>query len=115
MMSLSVEAMFFLSSPVGHRVLHPFPTRRSSDLRYCPPPGDYLNWAFAGGSPQLLTDTIHGRGRDDEELPRAAGKDRKSTRTNSSYTNSTYDVFPSKKKPGIFNRERKRQNRRAFA
>jgi len=32
--------------------------------RYCPPPGDFLDWSFATGSPELFTITAAGQTRD---------------------------------------------------
>lgn len=49
------------------RVTCPFPLHtigRAAAVRVCPPPGDFLNWAFAAGSPQIYTATIGGRTRD---------------------------------------------------
>ena len=49
------------------RVTYPFPLHgigHASAVRVCPPPGDFLNWAFAAGSPQIYTTTINNRPRD---------------------------------------------------
>jgi polyvinyl alcohol dehydrogenase (cytochrome) len=49
------------------RVTYPFPLHAigtSSAVRICPPPSDYLNWAFAAGSPQIYSAVINGRTRE---------------------------------------------------
>jgi polyvinyl alcohol dehydrogenase (cytochrome) len=49
------------------RATYPFPLQgigHASAVRICPPPGDFLNWAFAAGSPQVYSATIGGRKRD---------------------------------------------------
>ena len=49
------------------RVTYPFPLHgigHAADVRVCPPPNDFLNWAFAAGSPQLYSATIGGRTRE---------------------------------------------------
>jgi polyvinyl alcohol dehydrogenase (cytochrome) len=46
---------------------YPFPTGTigvAQPVRVCPPVNDYLNWAFAAGSPQLFKVSIGGRSRD---------------------------------------------------
>ena len=54
----------------------PFPTTSSGKpaaARYCPAPGDYLNWAFAAGSPQLFTVTVGGKVRDAVAIAQKSG------------------------------------------
>ncbi len=49
------------------RATYPFPMHEigvADPVRICPPPGDFLNWSFAAGSPQLFTATIDGKARD---------------------------------------------------
>ena len=49
------------------RATYPFPLDgigHASAVRICPPPSDFLNWAFAAGSPQIYSATIGGRKRD---------------------------------------------------
>ncbi len=49
------------------RVTYPFPLHgigHAADVRVCPPPNDFLNWAFAAGSPQLYSAIIGGRKRE---------------------------------------------------
>src|SRR5438034_9713111 len=76
-----------------HRVLHSFPTRRSSDLSSGP-----------GGAIGSCQDTDAGRGQQPagrRSVPLAAAGlavDRKSTRLNSSHTVISYAVFCLKKK-----------------
>ena len=40
------------------------PSGSPAPVRYCPPEADYLNWAFAAGSPQLYKATVDGKHRD---------------------------------------------------
>src|SRR5207245_11257310 len=79
---------FFFECSVAHRDLHSFPTRRSSDLQPA-------NNAGPEARSRLRVD----RGR---ELPPASGvvhgRDRKSTRLNSSHGSISYAVFCLKKK-----------------
>src|SRR5947199_4930176 len=100
--------MFFFTQPVTHRVLHSFPTRRSSDLLH-PKVALMNNGAKKGGSPetwQLIHDSpglqdlwqLHfaiAGGRDHNS---ADPLDRKSTRLNSSHLGISYAVFCLKKK-----------------
>ncbi len=49
------------------RVTYPFPLHgigHAAAVRICPPPGDFLNWAFAAGSPQVYRATVGGRQRE---------------------------------------------------
>lgn len=49
------------------RVTYPFPLHdigHASAVRICPPPSDFLNWAFAAGSPQIYSATVGGRRRE---------------------------------------------------
>src|SRR5205807_3395298 len=83
---------FFFSSSAANRDLHSFPTRRSSDL-----------WRNALGDRSHAG--LHGGGRSDAcgrpglvPARASAGKDRKSTRLNSSHLVNSYAVFCLKKK-----------------
>src|SRR5690349_11269465 len=89
----------FFSSPGGHRDLHSFPTRRSSDLSRCrscsgsrrsraPPPRPRAIRCARWSSRRRAHRMARGRG----------GGDRKSTRLNSSHVETSYAVFCSKKK-----------------
>src|SRR5690606_41300384 len=91
----------------GHRVLHSFPTRRSSDLRSAASPGKSCRGAVdvlqpgeaSGGLPTVL-----GWGWDvdaDRAFRRLLVVDRKSTRLNSSHVKISYAVFCLKKKTRI--------------
>src|SRR5207249_8682772 len=95
----SLFFIFFFSRRLGHRTLHSFPTRRSSDL------GDRLLRA-GQAVPQLALGLHRGR-RFLDTVPHlshapAAGeagrRDRKSTRLNSSHVSISYAVFCLKKK-----------------
>src|SRR5699024_12705422 len=79
--SFIVIFVFFFKCSGGHRDLHSFPTRRSSDL----------GWNFA-----IVTDETGGvsTGNRDSQWRR----DRKSTRLNSSHVSISYAVFCLKKK-----------------
>jgi polyvinyl alcohol dehydrogenase (cytochrome) len=49
------------------RTTYPFPLHpigHAAAIRDCPLPGDFLNWAFAAGSPQIYSATIGGRQRE---------------------------------------------------
>src|SRR5438132_1409357 len=91
--------------PAAHRDLHSFPTRRSSDLRT-----SFRRWRRP---PSLFTEildhrisstsTAHGSSEIGESqcimiTTRTHGRDRKSTRLNSSHTVISYAVFCLKKK-----------------
>src|SRR5690625_7056521 len=76
--------MFYLSS--DHRYLHSFPTRRSSDL-----PRWSVEREQSSGCPSS------GRRSADRRRP-GFGRDRKSTRLNSSHVAISYAVFCLKKK-----------------
>src|SRR5690625_6383365 len=78
-----IDYLFCFRGYRAHRDLHSFPTRRSSDLR-----GD-----DARGGPRGRGRC---RGRAHRELGR--GRDRKSTRLNSSHVAISYAVFCLKKK-----------------
>src|SRR5437867_8120814 len=69
----------------AHRALHPFPTRRSSDLRGA---------GGEGRTPRIL----EGPSPHPRPLSPQAGRDRKSTRLNSSHRTISYAVFCLKKK-----------------
>src|SRR5688572_31073202 len=72
---------FFFSSCSDHLYLHSFPTRRSSDLRF--PPSSHDGRGDLAGARLLAV------------LPE---EDRKSTRLNSSHSQTSYAVFCLKKK-----------------
>src|SRR5437588_5025518 len=84
-------SLFFFYSYREHRVLHSFPTRRSSDLP--------LRLARSLGAPLRLPrlPLLPGHGREGHGSTYRAG-DRKSTRLNSSHTVISYAVFCLKKK-----------------
>src|SRR5205085_9612140 len=86
---------FFLSDSLHHRVLHSFPTRRSSDLvREAPAPElrDGRRRHRPRGAAALDPDAADAGPRHDRE------RDRKSTRLNSSHSQISYAVFCLKKK-----------------
>src|SRR5206468_13123107 len=101
---------FFVSSSCNHRVLHSFPTRRSSDLVLRRPhrgKGAALNHAIHEASGEILLcldadtliarDAIHKLVRHFTDASVGA-VDRKSTRLNSSHDQISYAVFCLKKK-----------------
>src|SRR5688572_31086220 len=85
-MFLYIFFFFFYYRTVDHRDLHSFPTRRSSDLDRAGPE--------AGTAAPLLRHRPYGEG--DQQHHR--GRDRKSTRLNSSHSQISYAVFCLKKK-----------------
>src|SRR5207253_11499075 len=108
--SCSLFFVFFFDAFLDHRVLHSFPTRRSSDLalgvpRPWPP-------AFSGlrspprvlrpvpSPPRLPQGTFSPRTRGPSPGPPrpSESEDRKSTRLNSSHVAISYAVFCLKKK-----------------
>src|SRR5690242_21550039 len=90
--------LFFFECYVDHRVLHSFPTRRSSDLRRVG------RDAVEVGCPVRVRLRREVEGREqaprDLVLPRQGHRpeDRKSTRLNSSHMSISYAVFCLKKK-----------------
>src|SRR5437763_10957979 len=105
MLSISLIFIFFFLCACGHRVLHSFPTRRSSDLvsamtrspsqRKCSAHACVRGLNSGTSSPESGSVAVcfaHSGGR-----PRRAG-DRKSTRLNSSHRCISYAVFCLKKK-----------------
>src|SRR5690625_6840935 len=84
--SLSTVYFFFLFSSYVHRVLHSFPTRRSSDL---------------ADAPRRRGRTRDGTAGKRHHHQRRLGGDRKSTRLNSSHVAISYAVFCLKKKNRI--------------
>src|SRR5688572_32200325 len=87
---------FFVCSFGAHRDLHSFPTRRSSDLR----PTAFVRcpawWGAPAGTavfPRRSSRPSPRRRRNHER-----GLDRKSTRLNSSHSQTSYAVFCLKKK-----------------
>src|SRR5438132_5693231 len=102
-----------MHSHVVHPHLHPFPTRRSSDLNprrrnfrgltYFPVSTDWVcNARFEPYEPTRRLKIVNILGMEEEtQSPGAViftRKDRKSTRLNSSHTVSSYAVFCLKKK-----------------
>src|SRR5438445_11375712 len=90
---------FFFYSYCAHRDLHSFPTRRSSDLKN--PVRQFLGRALMKLGLLYMSDKKITQ-IDDEMRRRKVGKDRKSTRLNSSHANISYAVFCLKKKRKIF-------------
>src|SRR5439155_16261331 len=94
------HSIFFFHRSHPHPHLHSFPTRRSSDLHvlhhvHHEPRvlGIHHGLAADRGLPQdVALPVFHAR------HPRGAGRDRKSTRLNSSYVAISYAVFCLKKK-----------------
>src|SRR5437899_6116392 len=91
------------SCPCDHRVLHSFPTRRSSDLspwktraprRWRPIEGRGMVWHFGPPPAALESDDYC----DAAVTGTKCGRDRKSTRLNSSLLGISYAVFCLKKK-----------------
>src|SRR5205809_5180125 len=94
---MSVFAFFFFSSSGPPRVLHSFPTRRSSDLG----PGRRAGAEHAGSRPPGVSAGSLPQPRAVLARVRRAGEvviDRKSTRLNSSHGYISYAVFCLKKK-----------------
>src|SRR5689334_24714151 len=89
-MPLNVASTFFFKGFAGNRVLHSFPTRRSSDLQGARdrPVGRGARRPRVGRC----------RDRDGQCRPPARRGDRKSTRLNSSHSSISYAVFCLKKK-----------------
>src|SRR5437867_8887669 len=85
---LCLVLFFFFHCTVHPRILHSFPTRRSSDLEDAPPI-EALARADAVKRPHDENIDSRARGR---------RKDRKSTRLNSSHRTISYAVFCLKKK-----------------
>src|SRR5207245_11294194 len=88
----SCRLLFSVHSPSPPPALHPFPTRRSSDLPRARPRG-----RRPGSAPQPVQDREHA------DRPAVGGErsctgDRKSTRLNSSHGSISYAVFCLKKK-----------------
>src|SRR5687768_18012533 len=80
---------FFFYGDAGHRVLHSFPTRRSSDLEECPNETRTVGQWLVVVGPGCR---VSGAGTSE--------RDRKSTRLNSSHGYISYAVFCLKKKRG---------------
>src|SRR5205807_9719239 len=103
--------LFFLQRCLGHRDLHSFPTRRSSDLsrhrwrssaipfaigaRGCPPDGFARKLRTPNELQRRLSLSRRRRGDSGRAAP---CRDRKSTRLNSSHLVISYAVFCLKKK-----------------
>src|SRR5690348_18136227 len=91
-MHLSHRTCFFLYRPAHPRDLHPFPTRRSSDLSWhCAPRA--FHTCHRHGFWKGHTPPGQSWGGPVEEM-----EDRKSTRLNSSHPSISYAVFCLKKK-----------------
>src|SRR5437762_5771461 len=93
------SSLFFFQCSRHHRDLHSFPTRRSSDL------GPFLakNFCTSISSWVVTLEALEPFRKplppqDPEPLPYLRGKDRKSTRLNSSHRCISYAVFCLKKK-----------------
>src|SRR5205809_4194026 len=80
--------LFFFCSYADHRVLHSFPTRRSSDL------SDQQGGLRAYGIAADIESMVEVL----DDVDKADGVDRKSTRLNSSHGYISYAVFCLKKK-----------------
>src|SRR5690606_41933011 len=105
-----VSGVVVLDEDGGRRVLHSFPTRRSSDLTADPRGTDEGDQSaeerlphpedgpFAGGSATFLADLQPDGRRAGRGAARAPQIDRKSTRLNSSHVKISYAVFCLKKK-----------------
>src|SRR5690606_42028541 len=94
---------FVLSVPVSrdHRDLHPFPTRRSSDLARClPARGRGQDAAHLAPSDEHVVGPLEFRrdARRGAQRLLQRRRDRKSTRLNSSHVKTSYAVFCLKKK-----------------
>src|SRR5207249_7473610 len=99
-------SLFSLQSHDPHRPLHSFPTRRSSDLadiphcrretRIAPEGGRLVQGEEAVAPEQRLVMGNHRFAQHRVKNPR--GRDRKSTRLNSSHVSISYAVFCLKKK-----------------
>src|SRR5438309_4812172 len=95
---------FFLFASSGHPPdLHSFPTRRSSDLG----PSGLEDNAARLACPVGRAGALRRRGEAHQLVP--LGKDRKSTRLNSSHSSISYAVFRMKKQTGT---PRSSRNRR---
>src|SRR5437899_9473951 len=100
----ALSFLFFLYGFVSHRVLHSFPTRRSSDLKCCrttsslrvtPRPGRSGTSIQPCSTMGLLSPSWI-------DVPDRPGLgDRKSTRLNSSHLGISYAVFCLKKKKKV--------------
>src|SRR5699024_11471525 len=95
----------FLQSYVPHRVLHSFPTRRSSDLCY----NNTIVAQLSENNIALMVDEVigvsdvneedfHAASEEDDASVRSLVTDRKSTRLNSSHVSISYAVFCLNKK-----------------
>src|SRR5437868_11200880 len=95
--------MFLFQSHNDNRSLHPFPTRRSSDLIYKARVGAPIIETVR--DPDFITavktaaseNNVH-TGRASSIVPGRTFEDRKSTRLNSSHVSISYAVFCLKKK-----------------
>src|SRR5437762_8329668 len=85
---------FFLQRPDIHRVLHSFPTRRSSDLRRLRRGGSALFGEQLDPARRLVD--VDAARREAHRVTQE--RDRKSTRLNSSHRCISYAVFCLKKK-----------------
>src|SRR5207249_9654470 len=94
-----------------HRYLHPFPTRRSSDLAWKPETPDSnpgSSTRFGAGDPRTMltvasaVELLPARSIAVPLIGTAIDLDRKSTRLNSSHVSISYAVFCLKKKKIIY-------------
>src|SRR5207302_11211792 len=102
--------LFFFSSSGDHRDLHSFPTRRSSDLDGDRPDAaqdDRRRRRRHGGWLRDGRDQPDRPERPARAVPAQAGRDRKSTRLNSSHVKISYAVFCLKKKKKIKKKNKK--------
>src|SRR5699024_11930101 len=94
--SVALSSCFFLYDPAVHRVLHSFPTRRSSDLTIYGPSGieEFVRTALKVSRTKISYPIRF------VELAKSGliCEDRKSTRLNSSHVSISYAVFCLKKK-----------------
>src|SRR5438874_7038073 len=84
----------FFDASAYHRVLHSFPTRRSSDLASSAHPTPLSRCAGGAGCPPIVSSELG--------CQSIHASDRKSTRLNSSHVEISYAVFCLKKKNALF-------------
>src|SRR5205814_5881207 len=97
----SLSSLFLLSCSLAHRDLHSFPTRRSSDLSLFGEAGQALLYARvlrAFAARRSWWTGVSFYDLHDDPIAGDCGRDRKSTRLNSSHLGISYAVFCLKKK-----------------